>query len=175
MLKKTFVRMSLSELVFAFSMFLPVQKISFIRSTVSPDFLAFSIGHIVEPVTHISVFLQIIDQDPFSLCNIVSDLSFVKGPSLENESAFALSISVRKCTIIIGAIRKIQLSDAMRLLIFPLTDINDVFIIDEMRSFWLASLFEERLVPDFVRAQSFGSFFNVAGELWLFLVRSVLL
>jgi hypothetical protein len=44
-----------------------------------------------------------------------------------------------------------------------------------MRSFGLASLFEERLVPDFVLAQSFGSFFNVAGELWLFLVRSVLL
>ncbi len=167
--------MSLSELVFAFSMFLPIQKISFVRSTISPDFLAFSIGHIVEPVPHISVFLQIIDQNPFSLCNIVPDLSFVKGPSLENESAFALSISVCKCTIIAGAIRKIQFSDAMRFLVFPLTDINDVFIIDEMRSFGLASLFEERLVPDFVLAQSFCSFFNVAGELWLFLVRSVLL
>lgn len=130
MLKEALIKTTVWKSILTFSVFLSIEEIPFVRSSVSPDFLAFAIRHIIKPAPHVPIFLQVVDEDAFSFCNVVSDLAFIESPSLENKAPFSLGIAVTESAIVIRAVRQVEFPESMGLLIFPLAYVDDVFLVD---------------------------------------------
>jgi hypothetical protein len=58
------------------------------------------------------------------------DLSLVYGPRIVDKSTVAVSISMPKGSYKVVAVRKIQFTNSMRLLVEPFTDVNSVSAVD---------------------------------------------
>ena len=122
--EKTIVFDTIWVLVVPLTMFLAIEELTSVRCAVFPDLLTLSIGQITKPFTSISVILGLIDHCAFSLCYIVSHLSFVITASGEDKTTLAMRKTIGKGTDIITAIFEEELTISMRLLILPRTSVD---------------------------------------------------